>query len=89
MTTPSLYRTRIRHTRHAPIRHGFEYRSYSWFVDLDDLPRLPLWLRPFARFDPADHFDRPLDPETFADRRHVLYRLRREDWRARRSVPAS
>ena len=37
--------------------------------------------------DPADDFDHPLDPETFADRHHVLYRLRRGDWR--RSVPAS
>lgn len=69
MTTPSLYRTRIRHTRRTPIRHGFEYRSYSWFVDLDDLPRLPLWLRPFARFDPADHFD---DPRPWGSLRDAL-----------------
>jgi RimJ/RimL family protein N-acetyltransferase len=39
--------------------------------------------------DAADDFDHPLDPETVADRRHVLYRLSRADWRARRSVPAS
>ena len=34
----------------------FEYRGYSWYVDVDDLPRLPRWLRPFARFDARDHF---------------------------------
>ena len=38
------------------MRHSFEYRSYSWYVDVDDLPRLPWWLRPFARFAPTDHF---------------------------------
>ena len=36
--------------------------------------------------DPEDDFDHPLDPETFADRRHVLYRLRRSDWRSRRAA---
>lgn len=57
MKAPLLYRTRIGHVRRSPIHHAFEYRSYSWFVDLDDLPAMPWWLRPFARFDPADHFD--------------------------------
>ena len=56
MTAPALYRTRIRHVRRTPLRHAFAYRGYSWFVDLDDLPRLPVWLRPFARFDGRDHF---------------------------------
>ena len=56
-TAPSaeLYRTRITHLRRAPVHHYFEHRSYSWFVDLDALPRLPRWLRPFARFDSHDH----------------------------------
>jgi DUF1365 family protein len=49
--TPALYRTRITHLRRAPVHHYFEHRGYSWYVDLDDLPRLPRWLRPFARFD--------------------------------------
>ncbi|MFZ2529703.1 MAG: DUF1365 domain-containing protein [Rhodococcus sp. (in: high G+C Gram-positive bacteria)] len=71
MTTPALYRTRIRHTRRTPIRHGFEYRSYSWFVDLDDLPHLPFWLRPFARFDARDHFDVPHPRATLRDRLEV------------------
>ncbi len=38
------------------MHHHTERRSYSWYVDIDDLPRLPRWLRPFARFDANDHF---------------------------------
>ena len=55
MLTPAIYRTRITHLRRAPVHHYFEHRSYSWYVDVDQLPRLPRWLRPFTRFDPADH----------------------------------
>ena len=54
--TPAIYRTTITHCRQAPLHHSFEYRSYSWYVDIDDLPRLPWWLRPFAQFRAADHF---------------------------------
>jgi DUF1365 family protein len=57
MLTPALYRTRITHLRRAPVHHYFEHRSYSWYVDIDELPRLPRWLRPFARFDARDHLD--------------------------------
>lgn len=57
--TPAIYRTTITHSRQAPVHHSFEYRSYSWYVDVDDLPRLPWWLRPFARFHPDDHFADP------------------------------
>src|SRR3954468_6912529 len=53
--TNALYRTRITHLRRAPVHHDFEHRSYSWFVDVDALPRLPRWLQPFARFDAGDH----------------------------------
>ncbi len=38
------------------MHHHTERRSYSWYVDVDDLPRLPRWLRPFARFEADDHF---------------------------------
>ncbi|ASL17564.1 DUF1365 domain-containing protein [Mycobacterium intracellulare] len=54
--TPAIYRTTITHTRRVPVRHSFEYRSYSWYVDVDDLPRLPRWLQSFARFRADDHF---------------------------------
>lgn len=57
MLTTALYRTRITHLRRAPVHHYFEHRGYSWYVDVDELPRLPRWLRPFARFDARDHLD--------------------------------
>ncbi|MCV7428926.1 DUF1365 domain-containing protein [Mycobacterium montefiorense] len=57
--TPAIYRTTISHARQAPVRHSFEYQSYSWYVDVDDLPRLPWWLRPFARFRASDHLASP------------------------------
>ena len=41
MLTPALYRTRITHLRRAPVHHYFEHRSYSWYVDVDQLPQLP------------------------------------------------
>ncbi|OBI47484.1 hypothetical protein A5707_19615 [Mycobacterium kyorinense] len=56
MLTPAIYRTTITHSRQAPVRHFFEYRSYSWYIDIDELPALPWWLRPFARFHAQDHF---------------------------------
>ncbi|MFV8162509.1 DUF1365 domain-containing protein [Mycobacterium sp. 134] len=56
MLTPAIYRTRITHLRQAPVRHRFTYRGYSWYVDLDRMPRLPRWLSPFARFEAGDHF---------------------------------
>lgn len=56
MLTPAIYRTRITHLRQAPVRHRFTYRGYSWYVDLDRMPRLPRWLSPFARFEVGDHF---------------------------------
>jgi uncharacterized protein len=51
MSTPALYRTRITHLRRAPVHHYFEHQGYCWYVDVDELPELPRWLRPFARFD--------------------------------------
>ena len=40
------------------------------------------------RHDSADDFERPPLTEGAPARPHVLYRLRREDWSARRSLPA-
>lgn len=54
---PALYRTRITHLRRAPVHHYFEHTSYSWYIDIDEPPRLPAPLRPFARFEAQDHFD--------------------------------
>ncbi len=55
--TPAVYPLRVTHLRRSPVHHYAEHRSYSWYVDVDDLPRLPRWLRPFARFEAVDHFD--------------------------------
>jgi DUF1365 family protein len=61
MSTPAIYRTRVTHLRRAPVHHYFEHKSYSWYVDIDDLPQLPRWLRPFARFEARDHLQPPED----------------------------
>ena len=55
--TPALYPTRVTHLHRSPVQHYAEHRSYSWYVDVDELPRLPWWVRPFARFEASDHFD--------------------------------
>jgi uncharacterized protein len=69
MLTPAIYRTQVTHLRRAPVHHYFELRGYSWYVDLDNLPRLPRWLRPFAEFDARDHFSGPTEPgETLRQR---------------------
>ncbi len=56
---PALVVGRVAHARQAPLKHRFRYRVYQWLVDLDDLPRLPRWLRPFSTFTAADHIGDP------------------------------
>ncbi|WP_217487148.1 DUF1365 domain-containing protein [Rhodococcus sp. W8901] len=56
--TPAIYRTVISHVRTAPLHNVFRYRSYSWLVDVDNLPRLPhlpRLLAPLAGFASSDH----------------------------------
>ena len=57
--TTALYPCQITHARAHPIRRTFRYRSYLWLADLDDLPQLPLPLRPLARFQACDHLGGP------------------------------
>ncbi|HEX6917625.1 MAG TPA: DUF1365 domain-containing protein [Phycicoccus sp.] len=52
---PALVDGRVHHTRHRPIPHAFTHRHHQWLIDLDDVPRLPWWLRPFASFRGEDH----------------------------------
>ena len=52
---PALVRGQVTHRRRGPVRHAFRHHVYQWLVDLDQLPKLPLWLRPTARFDARDH----------------------------------
>jgi hypothetical protein len=54
---PALYDVVVTHLRAQRIDNAFRQRLYLWLVDLDELPRLPWWLRPFARFPGRDHFD--------------------------------
>jgi DUF1365 family protein len=54
-TRPAIVTGFVRHGRSAPLRHSFRHRVYQWLIDLDDVPRLPWYLRPVARFDARDH----------------------------------
>lgn len=68
-STPALYRTRVMHLRRAPAHHYFEHTGYSWYIDVDAPPRLPAFLRSFARFEAQDHFEEPADgPDTLRRR---------------------
>jgi uncharacterized protein len=58
-TGAAIYRTAISHVRRTPLKNAFTYRSYSWFVDVDQLPRLPFLLRPLAVFRAGDHLGNP------------------------------
>ncbi|MFD9892329.1 DUF1365 domain-containing protein [Amycolatopsis sp. NPDC059027] len=55
-TITALYDATVAYVRRAGPPHASAHRSYLWLVDLDAPPRLPWWLRPFARFDGRDHF---------------------------------
>ena len=54
---PCLYEVRIVHNRQAPVRNTIRHGSFMWLFDLDDPPRLPALLRPFARYRSTDHVD--------------------------------
>lgn len=50
-----IYDVVVTHTRRERIDREFRNRAYMWLVDLNELPRLPWWARPFARFEARDH----------------------------------
>jgi DUF1365 family protein len=56
---PALVDGTVVHDRRQPVRHRFRYRVYQWLIDVDEPPRLPRWLRPFASFRAADHLGDP------------------------------
>jgi uncharacterized protein len=58
-SAPALYDGVVTHVRTQGMHREFEHRIYLWLVDVDDLPVLPWWLRPFAGFRAADHLGRP------------------------------
>jgi DUF1365 family protein len=59
VVAPALYDVEIAHARRERIDYAFKHRAFLWLVDLDDLPTLPRWLRPFARFEARDHLGAP------------------------------
>lgn len=56
---PALYDAEVRHSRTQRLDRSFRHGVYLWLVDIDELPRLPRWLRPFARFEARDHLGDP------------------------------
>lgn len=54
---PAIYDAVVTHTRRERLQRTFRHRIYMWLVDIDHLPRLPFWLRPFAGFNARDHLD--------------------------------
>jgi DUF1365 family protein len=55
----TIYRSVVRHRRSTSTNRSFHYSGYYWLVDVDALPALPALLRPFARFEAADHLGDP------------------------------
>jgi len=56
---PALYDADVVHARRQRVNRTFTHRISLWLVDLDALPVLPWWLRPFGRFEAADHLGAP------------------------------
>ena len=56
---PALVHGTVSHARKGPVDHKFRHRVYQWLVDLDAMPRVPFWLRPFATFRASDHIGDP------------------------------
>jgi DUF1365 family protein len=55
----ALYHASVSHYRLSAPQRAFHHRIYLWLVDVDSLPVLPWWLRPFARFEARDHLGDP------------------------------
>jgi len=73
MTAPRIksciFEGRVRHRRFTPVEHGFDYRLFMMYLDLDEAPGLfrRRWFwsahRPaLARFRREDHFGDPAVP---------------------------
>ena len=59
VAVPALYDAEVRHVRRKTMDRSFTHGIYLWLVDVDALPELPRWLRPFARFEARDHLGDP------------------------------
>lgn len=56
---PALVAGHVAHHRGGPVRHAFRHSVYQWLVDLDALPEMPWYLKPFASFSAGDHLGDP------------------------------
>jgi len=56
---PAVYDAEVVHARRQQVNRTFAHRISLWLVDLDALPVLPWWLRPFGRFEAGDHLGDP------------------------------
>ena len=54
-----IYDVLITHSRRELIDRAFSHRAYMWLVDLGEMPKLPWWARPFAKFEARDHLGSP------------------------------
>jgi hypothetical protein len=59
VSAATTYRTVVTHSRSAPLRNRFRYKTGAWLVDLDRVPELPRGLRWLARFEAKDHLGEP------------------------------
>ena len=56
---PALVIGKIDHTRQERMHRTFHHNAYQWLLDLDDIPKQPWYLRPFASFSSGDHLGNP------------------------------
>jgi RimJ/RimL family protein N-acetyltransferase len=74
----------------AAIRDGFERVGLQEIISLttpNNVRSRSIMDRLGMAFSPGDTFDHPRVPEGDPRRRHVVYRLKVDDWRARRPPP--
>ncbi len=76
VAVPSLYDAQVRHVRRQSMDRSFGHGIYLWLVDIDALPQLPAWLRPFACFSARDHLGDP----------HATIRQNLDAWLATQGV---
>jgi uncharacterized protein len=62
MSASAIYEGTVRHRRFAERAHEFEYRLTLAYVDLDELPSLPLARGRLVRFERSDYLGDPHIP---------------------------
>ena len=74
----AIFEGRVNHNRVAPVKHGFRYRLFMMYLDLDELDEVfkGRWFwsakrRALARFRREDHYGDPDEPLDVSVRRRV------------------